>query len=76
MSTPTASTRSMRIPISLDGRSKLQTDAIRMGLLLAYGSRRLQLAPDGSSVLVELQGSQRSIEVHELVDELAARFPG
>lgn len=76
MSMPIVGIRPIRVPVSLVGRSKQQSDAVRMGLLLAYGSRRLRLEPDGSSILVELSGSQRSIEVRELVEELTARFPG
>lgn len=75
MTTPAVGVKPIRVPVSLAGRSKVQSDAVRMGLLLTYGAKRLTLEPDGCSVLVELQGSQRSIEVHELVDELAARFP-
>lgn len=75
MTIPAVGVKPIRVPVSLTGRSKLQSDAVRMGLLLAYGARRLTLEPDGCSILVELQGSQRSVEVRELVDELAARFP-
>lgn len=75
MSMPSVEVMPVGVPVRLEGRSKLQTDAIRMGLLLKYGARRLFLQPDGSAILVELLGSQRSIEVHELVDEVSTRFP-
>lgn len=62
---------SERVPIDLSSFSKVQSDLVRMALLLEYGHQQLVLAPDGSSITVETRGGQRPIDVRTFVSQVA-----
>lgn len=72
MTVSSAGTRPARVEVDMSMFSKPQCDLVRMALLLSYGHQRLFLAPDGSSIAVELVSGLRPVDIQTLVASTAA----
>lgn len=74
MTTASSQSSSVTVRVALAGLTKLQSDAVRMTLLLTYGHRQLSLAPDGSHLTVELPTGQRTVDVPELASDTTGMY--
>lgn len=59
----TETTETEGVTVDLSQYTKDESDSVRMALLLAYGHRQLELASDGSCVVVRLLSRHPSIVV-------------